>query len=97
MFSLFERRDPWGTVRRLKDDRGIAVRRYHNGESVKSIAVSLRRSPCWVYTWLARASRGECGWTAVRSHRPIHLALATARCALEPVVSRAGQASVDAH
>ncbi len=59
-----------GTVRRLDDDRGIAVRRYHNGESVRSIAVSLRRSPWWVYKWLTRAALGDPDWVTDRSRRP---------------------------
>ena len=50
-----------GTVRRLGDERILAVRRYRYGESVKQIAVSLGRSPWWVYKWLARAAPGRSG------------------------------------
>lgn len=59
-----------GTVRRLNDDRGIAVRRSRNGESIRSIAVSLGRSPRWVYKWRARAAAGDPDWATDRSRRP---------------------------
>ncbi len=59
-----------GTVRRLGDDRILAVRRYRRGESVKQIAISLGRSPWWVYKWLARAAQGDPDWVTDRSRRP---------------------------
>ena len=59
-----------GTVRRLDDHRGIAVRRFHNGERARSIAVSLGRSVRWVYKWAARAAGGGPDWASDRSRRP---------------------------
>jgi putative transposase len=59
-----------GTVRRLDDHRGIAVRRFRNGESATSIAASLGRSVRWVYKWTARAAGGGPDWATDRSRRP---------------------------
>ncbi|HYA44214.1 MAG TPA: helix-turn-helix domain-containing protein [Acidimicrobiales bacterium] len=59
-----------GTVRRLDDHRGIAVRRFRNGESARSIALSLGRSSRWVYKWVARAAGGPPDWASDRSRRP---------------------------
>ena len=59
-----------GTVRRIDDNRGVAVRRYQHGESVRSIATSLGRSRWWVYKWLARAATGGPAWATDRSRRP---------------------------
>jgi transposase len=59
-----------GTVRRIDDDRGVAVRRYQAGESVRSIATSLGRSRWWVYKWLARAVLGGPTWATDHSRRP---------------------------
>ncbi len=59
-----------GTVRRLIDDRDLAVRRVRRGESVPSIAASLGRSTRWVYKWLARAAAGDPEWATDRSRRP---------------------------
>ena len=58
------------TVRRLDDEREVAVRRYANGESVRSIAASLGHSRWWVYKWLARAALGDPTWATDRSRRP---------------------------
>ena len=58
-----------GTVRRIDDNRGVAVRRYQHGESVRSIAMSLGRSRWWVYKWLARAATGGPAWATDRSRR----------------------------
>ena len=59
-----------GTVRRFDDHRGIAVRRFRNGESATSIAASLGRSVRWVYKWVARAASGGPDWATDRSRRP---------------------------
>lgn len=59
-----------GTVRRLDDSRGAAVRRYRNGESARSIAATLGRSRQWVYKWLTRAAAGGPDWASDRSRRP---------------------------
>ena len=59
-----------GTVRRLDDHRGIAVRRFRNGEGATSIAASLGRSVRWVYKWAARAATGGPDWATDRSRRP---------------------------
>jgi hypothetical protein len=59
-----------GTVRRIDDNRGVAVRRYQHGESVRSIATALGRSRWWVYKWLARAATGGPAWATDRSRRP---------------------------
>ncbi len=48
-----------GTVQRIDDRRGVAVRRHAAGESVRSIAASLGRSRQWVYKWLTRAVPGR--------------------------------------
>ncbi len=58
-----------GTVRRIDDNRGVAVRRYQHGERVRSIAMSLGRSRWWVYKWLARAATGGPAWATDRSRR----------------------------
>ena len=68
-----------GTVRRIDDNRGVAVRRYQHGESVRSIATSLGRSRWWVYKWLARAATGGPAWATDRSRRPPRLAARAAR------------------
>ncbi len=59
-----------GTVRRLDDHRGIAVRRLRNGERATSIAAALGRSVRWVYKWAARAAGGGPDWAGDRSRRP---------------------------
>lgn len=59
-----------GTVRRINDHRGVAVRRHRSGESVASIATSLGRSRQWVYKWLARAATADPAWASDRSRRP---------------------------
>jgi transposase InsO family protein len=59
-----------GTVRRLDDHRGIAVRRFRTGESARGIAASLGRSVRWVYKWVTRAAAGGPDWASDRSRRP---------------------------
>ncbi len=58
------------TVRRLDGDRAAAVRRYSDGESVRSIAASLGHYRRWVYKWLARALEGDPTWATDASRRP---------------------------
>ena len=57
-----------GTVRRLDDHRGIAVRRFRNGERARSIAVSLGRSVRWVYKWAGYGGDTSCRLTPVRRY-----------------------------
>ena len=63
--------------RHPEEERQWAVARVQAGVPVTAVAATLHRSRRWVYTWLDRASRGEEGWPADRSHRPAHLAQAT--------------------
>jgi len=58
------------TERRLDEDRVAAVRRYHQGESIRSIAGALGHSRRWVYKWLARAATGTATWATEVSRRP---------------------------
>jgi transposase InsO family protein len=58
------------TVRRIENERVAAVRRYHQGESIRSIAASLGHSRRWVYKWLARAMAGDPAWASDASRRP---------------------------
>ncbi len=73
------------TERRSERERAAAVQRYHQGESIRSIATSLGRSRRWVYKWVARAMGGSPEWASERSRRPRHSPQAYAAEIIEAV------------
>ena len=55
-----------------KELRELAIKRYENGESPKTIYESLNKSKRWFFKWLERFNSGDPNWSEDQSRRPHH-------------------------
>ena len=55
---------------KIKQYRILAVKRFKNGESSKSICASLGKSRAWLYKWIRRYRKHDDSWSQSRSRRP---------------------------
>ncbi len=54
-----------------QQERASAVRRYLAGEDPEIICASLKKSPRWLYKWLARHIPDDSAWYEDLSRRPL--------------------------
>lgn len=53
-----------------KQQRELAVDRFHKGENPEAICASLGRSLSWLYKWVSRYDHQDGSWSVSRSRRP---------------------------
>jgi len=56
-----------------QETRINAIKRYHKGESPKSIYEDLKRTKQWFFKWLKRYQSGDPYWYKSKSRAPLHM------------------------
>ena len=59
-----------GSIKMEQEIRKIAIKRYLDGESPKSIYTDLKRSKYWFFKWLNRYKTGDANWYRDQSRAP---------------------------
>lgn len=55
-----------------KDLRELAIKRYENGESPKTIYENFNKGKTWFFKWLKRFNSGDPSWSEDQSRKPHH-------------------------
>lgn len=58
-------------IKKILNQRALAVQRYHAGENPEGICASLGKTTRWLYKWVARHTPDDPAWFEDQSRRPI--------------------------